>query len=155
MGQNSLTAGLMLANDERAQAPGYQLALEGQKINRPWEDAVLWPRSRYSGSEMCCAMVSEDSTASGRWGTMPLEAGNPSQKKLIGTSRDSGGAVLGSCTVKAFVTSTDVLAGTTVSDSAGYFEVCTSNSGVAHRIDAYKGGSPDLAGSSVNTLIPV
>jgi hypothetical protein len=52
------------------------------------------------------------------------------------------------------LTSNDTYVGQAVSDSAGYYELGTPYSGQAHYVVAYLPGSPDVSGTSVNTLIP-
>ena len=70
-----------------------------------------------------------------------------------GVSRDNLGAALGNCVIELFRTADDVQMLKTVSDSAGNFrfEVLTRG---PHYIVAYKAGSPDVAGTTINTLQP-
>ena len=82
------------------------------------------------------------------------DAGNQSQGRLIGVTRDSSGAPLGFCTVHAFTTADDVKRGETVSDASGNFEIRTPVN-AAHYLVAYLAGSPDVAGTSPNTVTPV
>jgi hypothetical protein len=72
---------------------------------------------------------------------------------LAGVSRDSSGAVLGSCTIKLFRTADDTLAAKTVSDASGNWSLPVMLSGPFYLVE-YKAGSPDVAGTSVNTLVP-
>ena len=120
----------------------------------PWADAVLWPRSRWQGGEMGMGILALDAAFTGRWAPPPPAPAGQEQLKIRGTTRDSAGAVLGSATVQGFITSTDVYVSQVVSDTAGYFEFCTQFSGQQHYLVAYKGGSPDIAGTTVNTLTP-
>jgi hypothetical protein len=94
-----------------------------------------------------------DGTYGGSWGGPQFDCtGGQQAKKLIGVSLDQAGAPLGSCTLDAFLTSTDVHQGAVVSDTDGYYELCTFSTG-AHYIVGFK--SPNLGGVTVNTLIPV
>lgn len=76
--------------------------------------------------------------------------------KLDGITKDSTGAVLGSCVVELFYTNTDMPISKQVSDpTTGAFSFLIGpNSGNFYLV-AYKAGSPDVAGTTVNTLAPV
>lgn len=142
-------------SDARACQLDYQwdYAMNGPQL-KPWADGMLWPSPRlglggdgYAGRDFAAF--------NGRWEAERWEAiGGAQAKKFVGTSRDSSSVALGNCVVRAFVTATNVLAGSTVSDAAGYFELCVWSS-LAHYIVAYLAGSPDVAGTTVNTLTPV
>jgi len=121
---------------------------------RPWQDGALWPMSRFAG--MAGDMSNQvNGTYGGAWGTIAQDfAGGQQAKKLIGTTLDSAGAPLGSCVVEAFTTADDVKQGSVTSDTAGYYALCTFKT-TAHYIVAYKAGAPDVAGTTLNTLIPV
>ena len=72
---------------------------------------------------------------------------------ISGITKDSTGAALGGCTVKLYRTSDDVLLGTTVSDATtGEYKFNASHC-CAQYLVAYKAGSPDVAGTTVNTLV--
>ncbi len=70
---------------------------------------------------------------------------------ITGTTRDQNGVALGVCVVHAFRTSDDVEVAQTTSAADGTFSVTVAG-GVAHYLMAYKAGSPDVAGTTVNTL---
>ncbi len=85
------------------------------------------------------------------YGKVPPATGS----KLIisGISRDSAGAVLVSATVKLFRTDTDAFVESTVSDAVtGAFTFNVVGPGQYYYEVAYKTGSPDITGASVNTL---
>lgn len=71
---------------------------------------------------------------------------------LSGVTRNSTGAPLGLCVVKLFEAATDIEVGQTTSDGAGAFSFSLGNNAGFFYIVAYKAGSPDVAGTSVNTL---
>lgn len=73
---------------------------------------------------------------------------------LSGTSRDSSGAVLGFCTVLVFRTQDNRFIGSTTSDALGAWTFPLLQGGPFFLVE-YKAGSPDLAGTSQNTLVPV
>lgn len=156
-GQSTLTNQLLQDTDSRVQQPDYQWDFNGRGVQvKPWADGMLWPRSRMGGADVGGALLGNDyQSFGGRFEADAAEvSGGQQQKKIIGTSRDSIGSPLGSCRIEAFLTAGDVPAGTCTSDSGGYFVCCTPYPG-AHYIVAYKAGSPDQAGTTVNTIIPV
>lgn len=71
---------------------------------------------------------------------------------LSGITRDSTGAVLGGCDVHLFQTGTDIEVGQTTSDGSGNFSFSLGNNAGYFYLVAYKTGSPDVAGTSINTL---
>lgn len=75
-----------------------------------------------------------------------------SNSALTGVTRDSTGAVLGTCEVVLY-SSIDVVIGSQFSDASGNFFFPNPGTGPFY-IVAYKTGSPDVAGTTVNTLLP-
>lgn len=151
------TAGLVVYNDDRARPPQFVFTPENAapgKALAPWTDASLWPRSRFSGSDMSMGMLTENSGTTSRWACMPDPGGASSYFFIRGTSRDSAGVALANCIIQGFRTSDDLYVGQVVSDAAGNFALPTPYSGTAHYLVAYKAGSPDVAGTSVNTIVP-
>lgn len=71
---------------------------------------------------------------------------------IAGITKDSTGAALGVCVVDLFRTVDDSVAGRTVSDASGNYSIGASPS-LTHYAVAYKAGSPDVAGTTVNTLV--
>lgn len=87
--------------------------------------------------------------------------GTTAYKRLAGITKDATGAPLAGVTVMAIRSTADdansrpanVQEGTVgVSDAAGNYEVMVPT-GDQYRIDAYKAGAPDVAGSTLNTLV--
>ena len=70
---------------------------------------------------------------------------------LSGITRDSSGTVLPNCTVDLFQTGIDILAASTVSDATGNFTFYVRPNTNFYAL-AYKAGSPDVMGTTVNTL---
>lgn len=76
----------------------------------------------------------------------------PTAKWLLsGITKDSTGAVLGFCEVELFDTARDVMMQRTTSDVNGAYEFSVSPQ-LTFYLVAYKSGSPDVAGTTVNTL---
>lgn len=72
--------------------------------------------------------------------------------QIGGITRDSNGAPLGGCTVELYRTDTDERLLTTVSDANGVYLFTNARPGITHYVVAYKAGSPDVMGVTVNTL---
>lgn len=72
---------------------------------------------------------------------------------ITGVTRDSNGSILASCTVELFQTGGDIPTMRTTSDASGNFSFSNPGSGPFYLV-AYKAGSPDVAGTTLNTLLP-
>ena len=80
--------------------------------------------------------------------------GAVSRYGITGVTRDYAGGVLGSTTVKLFLTADDSLISSVLSDPlTGQYTVSTPFYPNAHYIVCYKTGSPDVFGTTPNTLI--
>jgi hypothetical protein len=73
--------------------------------------------------------------------------------QIGGQTKDSTGAALGGCTVGLFVTATGVRIETAVSNADGYFYFKSPAQAATHYVVAYLAGSPDVAGTTLNTLV--
>mgnify|MGYP000282605569 CR=1 FL=1 len=71
---------------------------------------------------------------------------------ITGQTRDGSGATLGSCVVDLYITATDRMIESVMSNGDGYYYLKGPALSVDHYIVAYKAGSPDKAGTSLNTL---
>jgi hypothetical protein len=72
---------------------------------------------------------------------------------ITGKSRDGNGSPMGTCIVKLFRTADDSLQDSTTSDGSGNFRVTTPWYEV-HYLNMYKAGSPDIYGTTPNTIYP-
>lgn len=84
--------------------------------------------------------------------------GNPSPGKLFaiaGVTKDSTGVALAACTVTLFRTGSNVQVDQVVSDGSGNYSFPNVSPGSSYYVVAYKAGAPDVAGTTVNTLIGV
>lgn len=113
---------------------------------------ALWPRSNVVGGAVAAIRYE-----------MPrvLASGRRGDKLISLIAVDSSGAVMAGATIKAFRTSDDVansLVGDTqegpdvISQADGAFVMPVPNAD-PHYLVGYEAGSPDVAGTSVNTLI--
>ena len=83
-------------------------------------------------------------------------SGFPAGKVVLnvtGVTKDSTSTPLGSVTVSLFLTSTNALLGTTISDGSGNYAFPLFSPVGPFYLVAYKAGSPDVAGTTVNTLV--
>jgi hypothetical protein len=76
------------------------------------------------------------------------------RRAIIGVTKDSTGAVLAGCTVEVLRTSDDNKTDSQVSDASGNYECSIYEDGPFKAL-AYKIGSPDVAGTTINTLTGV
>lgn len=84
--------------------------------------------------------------------TPPLMA-MPYSITVSGFTVDAVGVALTSATVKLYRTVDDVVIGQTISDSVtGAYKIAVGGGGMFY-IVIYKAGSPDIFGTSVNTLV--
>lgn len=148
-------SGVLTASDDRAMPIFHRWAHPDRTAMRPWDDGILWSTPAFLGGSSGWAL-SQDAMTSGCYDSYgPDERGGQQTKKLTGITRDSSAIPAGSCNVMGFVTTTNVFVGQVTSDSGGYYELPTAYAGVAHFLVVYRAGSPDIAGTTLNTLIPV
>lgn len=133
---------------------GFGQAKDLYSFRTPW-----WPRSAIdaTGGEMIGDMM-----GSNAYRDLPtLNSGAVSKMSFVGVTRDVYGSPLPNCVVKLFKTVgggvpdlKDLLIDQTTSDATtGAFLLTTPHHSDTHYIVAYKAGSPDVAGSTVNTLV--
>jgi hypothetical protein len=144
---NAINARAITANLDINTPSRYWSRWWGEDTIDPWDDGVLWPQSNLPGGSTGILEAQRFEPPVRTWG-------NSCMKKVIGITRDSNGATLGSAHVDLFLTSNDTLVVDLTSDAGGYFEACTQFAGVNHYLVAYKAGSPDVAGTTKNTLVP-
>jgi hypothetical protein len=118
----------------------------------------LWPMSRISAGDPTtpAACLGQDSGQAGQWA--PLEIGTIGNGGptafLSGRTVDINSNPLSGVTVRGFRTSDNLFVGQTISDANGNFQLGTPYPGVTHDLVAYLVGTPDTAGTTVNTLVP-
>ena len=75
---------------------------------------------------------------------------------ITGRTLDASLATLGSCTVDLFkVDAFDTWVATTTSDGSGNFSFSVSQNSTYYWMRAYKTGSPDTSGVTINTVVAV
>ena len=86
-------------------------------------------------------------------GRVPLPPA-PITLRIAGVTKDSAGSALGGCTVSLYRTPSDELVQRVTSDGAGAYAFQPVNNGNGpYYVVAYKAGVPDVAGTSVNSLL--
>lgn len=93
------------------------------------------------------------------WGFPEFYSGAVSRVVFTGVTRDVFGTALGGCLVKLFKSTTnangakDTLIDEVTSDPSGNFTVQSPYYPDTHYLVSYKTGTPDVEGTTVNTLI--
>lgn len=83
-----------------------------------------------------------------------IQDGCQSLKFILGTCKDSAGAAVANAIVQSFRTSDDSFLYEVTGAEDGTYRVPTPHpSPTTHYLVAYKSGSPDIAGTTVNTLV--
>lgn len=117
-----------------------------------------WPSSRgLSGDGSTGYSIRDDFCCGGEQQCWSLwiegYAGHGSSKYIIGQVQDSLGASVSGAIVQGFRTSDDLYIGQCTADSNGRYVFETPYaSPTAHYLVAYRDGSPDIAGTTVDTL---
>jgi hypothetical protein len=122
--------------------------------NRFW---TLWTKPMQMSGDLSdgYSQIGQDSSSSGRWSPWQKALrGNGSVKFIMGQCKDESGASISGATVQGFVTASDLYVGETTSNSQGYYQLGTPYPATNHYLVAYKAGSPDVSGTTVNTLQP-
>lgn len=155
-GNPAVMGGAVLVNplasviqDEDALPPMNSYCEVGRLGARRMKNGVLQQRANAGISTPCGAWISND------WSPLLIgRVGGYERLTLTGVSRDSTGAALGGCTVKVFSTINDVKLFETVSNGSGSWSIDVgANPGPFYFVE-YKAGTPDLAGTSLNTNVP-
>jgi hypothetical protein len=86
-----------------------------------------------------------------------VPANQPTRYVISGVTKSSVGAVLPGCSVTAYETVTKLQAAPSViSDANGVYTISVQGAtGLKFFVVAYLAGSPDVEGTTVNTLVPV
>ncbi len=113
-----------------------------------------WPSSRLSGSDATAYILGQDSqSATGYWEWQVRWQGARTRKVFSGFTYKGDGTILPGCNVEGFVTATDTTIGSVVSAPDGSFTLPTPYA-VQHYLVSYRAGSPDMEGTTSNSLLP-
>lgn len=122
-------------------------------------DESLWPFSwtkpafNSAGGSWVCVNAMDTGRVVSPWEPVLQTAGCLKPQFIYGQILDSNSNPISGATILCFVTATNVLDSTCVSDANGYYQAPCYQSG-NHYLVAYETDSPDLAGTTVNTLTP-
>lgn len=129
---------------------------------KTWKDrsqfVSLWPRGSFGGcgADASTPYVPFGLDYSDCGGFEPYSCdgdGTQTKRAIRGITKDSGGAAVANAIVQGFVTASDAFVGEVTSAADGSYTLMTETvPGVQHYLVAYKAGSPDIAGTTVNTL---
>jgi hypothetical protein len=132
------------ANDERINPDNYKTAnYFGQQYTE-----MLWP------SAVALGLRGGGSPINMCWEWMKVAKGVHARRLISGITKNATGAALGGVTVDLYDAPTKTLVDTVVSDAGGYY-VAGTPYGTAVFANAYLAGSPDVAGTTINTLVGV
>jgi len=155
-GWSSQPGTLQPAFTEARHEPRFSWQARGPKT---WRDPYRWVSLWSFGCKTQGAIDGDyNVTMALGHGYEPFSCDGPGSKTLKflkGVCRDVSNNALSGVVVQAFRTSDDAFAGYEVQTrSDGSYDLPTNFPGVAHYAVAYLAGSPDRAGTTVNTLIP-
>jgi hypothetical protein len=129
---------------------------------KTWRDRNQWHSLWSFGCRIGCGDANMDGAASignGMADTDLFEPyscdgdGNQTKRFIRGIVKDSVDVAVAGALVQGFVTATDAYVGEVQSNLDGTYTLGTETlPGVAHYLVAYKPGSPDVAGTTVNTI---
>lgn len=154
---------LQPAFEERCHEPRWSWQARGPKT---WRDRNRWDALWSYGARIGFgAPIGSDGASPAGVGDLscadPFEpfscdgAGTQTLKFLKGSTVDVSDAALSGVVVQAFRTSDNAFAGYQVeSRTDGSFDLATNFPGVNHYMVAYRAGSPDRTGATLNTLTP-
>lgn len=132
-----------------------------QSNRDPLAYATGWPFGGFfldpANSTGCDEIFGDDNLANafGAWEPWRLgDKGTTRPYYIYGTVFDVNGNPVVGATVNSFVTATNVQDGTTTSNADGTYQAPCYNRTATHYVTAYKAGTTDVAGESVNTLTP-
>lgn len=119
----------------------------------------LWPGSQMMSGDPSSPMgnLGQDGMSGGEYFEPPSNIGSGTQSMnfIKGTCLDSVGNPAADATVQGFRTSDDAFVGQSTTRADGSYDLGTQNAAsVQHYLVAYKAGSPDIAGTTVDTLTP-
>lgn len=134
-------------NDDILQPVTYRMSLPLTRQGRDRDAGVLWSRSSMVGID-----VAVRGTKQQQWDyPFAYSSGRSGARLISGVAYGATGSPIPGATVRLFNTATGLLVCTATADSAGNYVVTEPNN-VASFVVAYLPGSPDVAGTTVNTL---
>ena len=143
-------------DDQRLASPGYATLAYADVLWCPGAVGFAgyagpwWPRGNGLLGDLA---VDVGVLAAAQWAPYEAFGGISSRVGFVGVTRDQYGSPLGNCVVQLFRTSDDLFIMEQTSDANGNFLLSSWYTPNTHYIVAYKAGSPDAFGTTVNTLV--
>jgi hypothetical protein len=150
------------ADDKRGMANWYQMldTAVWLKITEPFDIDKRGFANGYWPGGVSLDASGQEWQAAIRYDFPDMFTGTNGRYAFVGVTRDGYGTAVGGVTVKLFKTVgggnpdlKDVKIDETVSDVNGNFQVTTPYYPDTHYLVTYKSGTPDIQGTTVNTLI--
>jgi hypothetical protein len=166
LGQSNNSAclglGTCVPTDDRSAMSTWQWSWKpSRQAQAFFEEGALWTSSTGLGGAISggSGLFQDAGVEVSRWehwlGYGWDDTGGQKQNVIVGQTLDQNGNALGFANVEAFLTSSNQPVGSVQSDGQGYFRLPTPwGTSVTHYLVCYLSGSPDIAGTSVNTLTP-
>jgi hypothetical protein len=157
-GWSHYSATLQPSYEERLHEPRWQWQSRGPKT---WRDQNNWSglgftffRCSSGDPTDVTGFEHQDLEDSGAYEPFICDgAGTQTKRFFRGTCVNNLDVPVANAIVQGFITSTDVYIGEVTANTDGTYVLGTETiAGVAHYLVAYKAGSPDVAGTTVNTL---
>lgn len=86
-------------------------------------------------------------------GMMGSRPQTPQILRIYGVTKDSTGTPITSCVVDLFRSFDNMFVDQVISDGSGNYEFRSPSLSTTYYVVAYKAGSPDTAGTTINTLV--
>lgn len=129
-------------------------SIKSLKDKNKW--VSLWPRMKFGNADQYAECVWSQDYGSKLEPYEPFSCdgeGTQTLRFINGICKDSTSTIVANATVQAFRTSDDLYVGQDVSREDGTYNCGVATvAGVQHYLVAYKAGSPDITGATVNTL---
>jgi len=120
----------------------------------PWANGVLWTNSNlFANASVITNLTVYPPEVYFDFGEFS-SGGGADMVYLSGITRDSSGNPLGNCMVQLFRTQDDLFVNEVISDNGGFYRVGSPYRNTQHYLVAYLAGSPDVAGTTLDTLVP-
>jgi hypothetical protein len=149
----AVTASFLPRNDDRAQVASYSSRWQA------FGQDVLWTRTAMSSGQFADTFLSYSGQNIWDPSVRLMSESKAGQRRdqIIGITKDASGVALGNCAVDLFDTTSDVKVDSVVSDASGIYAATVvwmlPYAGQQLYAVAYKAGAPDVAGTTVNTLV--
>ena len=121
-----------------------------------WTSLWSWGCKVGGGDDLSYSLVGRDISNSNGYEPFSCDgAGCQFKNRIVGQCLDASDNPVANAIVQGFVTATDDFVGEVTANNEGYYYLMTEQStSTPHYLVAYKVGAPDIAGTTVNTILP-